>query len=169
MSIRPGISADAAARLAVDIGGTFTDVVLEHSGLLTSAKVPSTPRAPEEGFLDGLKRVMDEAGVAPAEVSIIIHGTTLATSALIERKGAKSALVTTEGFRDSLEIGYESRFDQYDIFVDKIAPLVPRRLRFTVPERMSAQGRVLEPLNRIDLEALIPQLEPAGVEAVGVG
>ncbi len=153
----------------MDIGGTFTDVVLSHAGNLTSAKVPTTPQAPEEGFLQGMQQVMHAAGVEPAEVSGVIHGTTLATNALIERRGAKTALITTQGFRDSLEIGYESRFDQYDIFLDKPAPLVPRRLRFTLSERMSAKGQVLQPMDRDALEALIPELERAGVEAVVVG
>ncbi|MGI9310924.1 MAG: hydantoinase/oxoprolinase family protein [bacterium] len=158
-----------ATRLAVDIGGTFTDVVLAVGGRLLTAKVPTTPRAPEEGFLEGAQDLIRAAGIAPSAVSSIIHGTTLATNALIERRGARTALITTEGFRDSLEIGYESRFDQYDLLLEKAPPLVPRRRRFTVRERISARGAVLQPLSRSDLEALLPQIEGAAVEAVAIG
>ncbi|MBM3352048.1 MAG: hydantoinase/oxoprolinase family protein, partial [Betaproteobacteria bacterium] len=90
--------APAQARLAADIGGTFTDVVLEHAGRRHSAKVLTTPRAPEEGMLEGMARVLAEAGLSPAGVGVLIHGTTLATNALIERKGARTALLTTAGF-----------------------------------------------------------------------
>ncbi len=117
-----------AARLAVDIGGTFTDVVVEHKGNQTTAKVLTTPRAPEEGVLEGVTLALAQAGLAVSDVGILIHGTTLATNAIIERKGAVTALITTEGFRDVLDIAYETRFDQYDIFLEKTAPLVPRYL-----------------------------------------
>ena len=95
------------ARLAADIGGTFTDVVLEYAGKRRSAKVLTTPRAPEEGMLAGIAQVLAEAALRPADVGVLIHGTTLATNALIERKGARTALITTAGFRDVLEMGYE--------------------------------------------------------------
>ena len=136
------------ARLAVDIGGTFTDVVLDTGGALHSVKVPTTPEAPEQGFMEGLRLVLRQASLAPERLGTIIHGTTLATNALIERKGAKTALITTEGFRDSLEIGYEARFDQYDLMLEKPEPLVPRKLRLTVPERMSAEWRGADRLGR---------------------
>jgi len=157
------------ARLAVDIGGTFTDFALAAGGRLHTAKVPTTAAAPARGFLEGAAQVLAAAGVAPAGVESIIHGTTLATNALIERRGARTALVTTEGFRDSLEIAYESRFDQYDLALQKPAPLAPRRLRFTVAERIGARGEVLQPLTEVALEALLPKLESARVEAVAVG
>ena len=106
-----------AARLAVDIGGTFTDIAIRVGELLIAAKVPTTPKAPQDGVMHGIRQVL-AAAVPPALVGTVIHGTMLATNALIERKGARTALITTEGFRDSLEIAYESRYDQYDIFLD---------------------------------------------------
>ncbi len=105
----------AEARLGVDIGGTFTDVVLEHGGGLTSTKVLTTYAAPENAILDGMAQVCAKAGIAPSDIGQIIHGTTLATNALIERRGAKTALITTKGFRDVIEMRTESRFEQYDL------------------------------------------------------
>ena len=109
-------------RLAVDIGGTFTDVVLEKQGILASSKVLTTPRRPAEGFMAGVAEVLEATGTKPAEVELIIHGTTLATNALIERRGARTALIVTEGHRDTLAIGYENRFAQYDINADRAPP-----------------------------------------------
>ena len=124
------------ARLAVDIGGTFTDVVLEHGDRQVTTKVLTTPDAPEQGVLDGVAKAMSEAGLEPAEIGLLIHGTTLATNALIERKGAKTALITTEGHRDAVEMALENRFEQYDINIDRPTPLVPRYLRWPVTERL---------------------------------
>ncbi|MBV8406569.1 MAG: hydantoinase/oxoprolinase family protein, partial [Alphaproteobacteria bacterium] len=157
------------ARLAVDIGGTFTDLCLERNGKRTSVKVLTTPRAPEEGVLSGMEEILKQTGVKPAELALIIHGTTLATNAIIERKGAKTALVVTEGFRDSIEIAFEHRFEQYDIFMQKPAPLVPRHLRFGVPERMDGRGNVLLALDEDAVRALAPKLKAEGVEAIAVG
>ena len=97
-------------RVGADIGGTFTDIVLERGPERFTAKVLTTPDAPEEGVRQGLAQAMEACGVAPHEVALVIHGTTLATNAMIERKGARTALITTEGFRDSIEMGTESRF-----------------------------------------------------------
>ena len=105
----------------------------------------------------------------PADLGLIIHGTTLATNAIIERKGARTALVVTEGFRDSIEIAFEHRFEQYDIFMQKPPPLVPRDLRFGVPERMDGRGNVLIPLDEAAVRALAPKLKAAGVEAIAIG
>ncbi|MFY9316236.1 MAG: hydantoinase/oxoprolinase family protein [Burkholderiales bacterium] len=157
------------ARLAADIGGTFTDVVLEHGGRRHSAKVLTTPRAPEAGMLAGIGKVLCAAALAPGDVGVLVHGTTLATNALIERKGAKTALVTTAGFRDVLEMGYEKRYEHYDLEIELPAPLVPRGLRFAVPERMTAKGRVDTPLDETALQALVEKLQQARVEAVAVG
>jgi N-methylhydantoinase A len=157
------------ARLAVDIGGTFTDLCLEWNGKRTSTKVLTTPRAPEEGVLTGLDEIMKLSGAKPGDLGIIIHGTTLATNAIIERKGAKTALIVTEGFRDSIEIAFEHRFEQYDIFMVKPSPLVPRDLRFGVPERMDGRGNVLVPLDEATVKALAPRLKAAGVEAIAIG
>ena len=141
-----------AARLGVDIGGTFTDVALEANGRRFSAKILTTPEAPERAVIDAMRAVLREAGLVPADLSIIIHGTTLATNAIIERKGARTALITTEGFRDTVEIRHENRFEQYDVNIDLPPPLVPRRLRFVVPERIDARGRVVTPLDEAAVE-----------------
>ncbi len=157
------------ARLGVDIGGTFTDVALELSGRRWSAKILTTPAAPERAVIEVIHRVLGEAGLAPGDLSIIIHGTTLATNAIIERKGAKTALLTTEGFRDTVEIRHENRFEQYDVNIDLPPPLVPRRRRFPVKERIDAQGRVLLPLDEAGVAALAGRLAEDDVEAVAIG
>jgi N-methylhydantoinase A len=155
--------------LAVDIGGTFTDLCLDWKGKLTSVKVLTTPRAPEEGVLTGMDEVVKQSGIKPNELGLIIHGTTLATNAIIERKGAKTALVVTEGFRDSIEIAFEHRFEQYDIFMLKPPPLVPRDLRFGIPERLDGRGNVLIPLDEGAVKALAPKLKAAGIESIAIG
>jgi len=116
-------------RLGVDIGGTFTDVALEKCGRRYSAKILTTPEAPERAVLEAIGTVLRETALAPADLSIIIHGTTLATNAIIERKGAKTALLTTEGFRDTIEIRHENRFEQYDVNIDLPPPLPSSRSR----------------------------------------
>jgi N-methylhydantoinase A len=156
-------------RLGVDIGGTFTDVALELGERRHSAKVLTTTEAPEEGVMDAVRTVIAESGVAAGEVELVIHGTTLATNALIERKGAKTALITTEGFRDSIEMRTESRYEQYDLYIEMPPPLVPRRLRYTVTERIDARGQVRLPLDEEAVAALAPRLEKAGVEAIALG
>ena len=156
-------------RLGVDIGGTFTDVALEVGDKRYTAKGLTTPRAPEDGVLAILHSVIAEAGIAPPDVRLIIHGTTLATNALIERKGAKTALLTTEGFRDVVEIRHENRFEQYDLNIDLPPPLVPRRLRLPVRERIDAQGAVLVPLDDDSVARAIDTLAAQQVEAVAVG
>ncbi len=157
------------ARLAADIGGTFTDVVLEHGGRRHSAKVLTTPRAPEEGMLEGISRVLEAARLAPSGVGVLIHGTTLATNALIERKGAKTALLTTAGFRDVLEMGYEKRYEHYDLDLELPAPLVPRELRFPVAERITAKGEVRTPLLESTFEKIIEKMQQEKVAAVAIG
>lgn len=154
--------------LSADIGGTFTDVVVEVGNKRSSTKVLTTHTAPEKGVLDGVARVLRLAGVIPADVDIFVHGTTLATNAILERRGARTALITTEGFRDSIEIGYENRFDQYDIFIEKPHPLVPRDMRFTVPERIAVDGEVLKPLDSGALERVCDEIEKTGVESVAI-
>jgi N-methylhydantoinase A len=159
----------AGGRLGVDIGGTFTDVALEADGRRHSAKILTTPEAPERAVIEAIHSVLREAALAPADLSIIIHGTTLATNALIERKGAKTALLTTEGFRDTVEIRHENRFEQYDVNIDLPPPLVPRRLRFPVRERIDAGGRVLVPLDEAGVSMLAGRLMAERIEAVAVG
>ena len=150
----------ANARLAVDIGGTFTDVVADTgNGELYSCKTPTTPLAPEEGFLVGVDQILQLANLTPADISVIIHGTTLATNALIERRGAVTALLTTEGHRDSLEMAYEHRFEQYDVQMVRPEPLVPRWLRLPIRERMNAAGQPLVELELSSVDKVIPVLD----------
>jgi len=163
------VTSSLTIRLGVDIGGTFTDVALEIGERRFTAKILTTPHAPEEGVLAALRSVTAEAGVAPGAVGVIIHGTTLATNALIERKGARTALLTTEGFRDVVEILHENRFEQYDVNIDLPPPLVPRRLRLPVRERIDAQGEVLLPLDESSVARAIEALAAQQVEAVAVG
>ncbi len=156
------------ARLAADIGGTFTDVVLESPAGRDTAKVLTTA-APEVGVLEGIQRVLAAAGLPPSEVAVFVHGTTLATNALIERKGARTAFVTTEGLRDILEMGHEKRFEQYDVYMERPLPLVPRPLRFTVPGRLDGRGRVLRELDEAAVRAVGERLAAERVGAVAVG
>jgi len=160
-----------AYRLAVDIGGTFTDVVLAgDDGSQTSTKVLTTYDDPARGVMVGIDRCRQDAGgVAPEAVRLLFHGTTLATNALIERRGAVTALLTTEGHRDALEMALENRFEQYDLNIDRPRTLVPRALRLPVRERLAADGEVLLPLDEDSLEALLPALDAAAVESVAVG
>ncbi len=158
-----------SARLAVDIGGTFTDAALEIGDHLVTTKVLTTPSAPEEGMLEACAKVLEEAGAGPGDIGLIIHGTTLATNALIERKGAKTALIVTEGHRDSVEMAYENRFEQYDINIDRPAPLVPRFLRWPVSERMNAKGEALIPLDEASVEAVAAKAASEDIESIAIG
>ena len=157
------------SRLAADIGGTFTDVVLDTPSGRHTAKVLTTPRAPESGVFEALDRVLEQGATAAPDIDVFVHGTTLATNALIERKGARTAFLTTRGFRDILEMGFEKRFEQYDIFMDKPEPLVPRPLRREIDERVSARGRVLVPLDTAGVQDIAAEWQAAGIEAVAVG
>jgi N-methylhydantoinase A len=158
-----------SARLAVDIGGTFTDFALERDGKRFSRKVLTTSSAPEQGVLTGIDLILADSGLKPADLGLIIHGTTLATNAIIERKGAATALIVTRGFRDSIEMAYENRFEQYDIFMDKPPPLVPRHLRLPVTERMDARGNVVEALDEAELAALAATLRQEKVTSIAIG
>ncbi|MDR3534998.1 MAG: hydantoinase/oxoprolinase family protein [Acetobacteraceae bacterium] len=158
-----------SARLAVDIGGTFTDLALEHDGGRTTIKVLTTPSAPEQGVMTGVRSILQAAGLAPSDIALVIHGTTLATNAVIERKGARTALITTEGFRDVIAMGNESRYDQYDLNILLPEPLVPRHLRLPVPERLDNTGKILRPLDVEAVRALVPILQREGVESIAVG
>jgi N-methylhydantoinase A len=158
-----------SARLAIDIGGTFTDLALEQGDTRTTAKVLTTPAAPEQGVMEGFRAIIQAADVAPADIELIIHGTTLATNAIIERKGARTALITTEGFRDVIAMGNESRYDQYDLNIVLPEPLVPRYLRLPVPERLDNTGKILRPLDEAAVHALIPVLRQENVESIAIG
>ena len=136
----PNAKPNAPIRLAADIGGTFTDVVLETPSRRHSCKVLTTPRQPELAVMEGLDRLLKASGLDALQIELFVHGTTLATNALIERKGARTAFVTTEGFRDVLAMGFEKRFDAYDTNLEGPTELVPRPLRLTVHERIAADG-----------------------------
>ncbi|MES3004141.1 MAG: hydantoinase/oxoprolinase family protein [Pseudomonadota bacterium] len=154
--------------LAVDIGGSFTDVVLEAGGRRFTAKALTTPHAPEDGVMAGISEILSLAAMKPDAVSLFILGTTLATNALIEGKGARTALIATEGFRDVLEMGHENRYAQYDLAQDKPPPLVPRYLRFGVPERVNVRGEVLVALDEQAVRDLVPALREQRIESVAV-
>jgi N-methylhydantoinase A len=158
----------AEVRLAVDIGGTFTDIVLDVGRDRKTRKVLTTPVHPEQAVLDGMRLILADARAHARDIDVFIHGTTLATNAVIERRGAKTALIATEGFRDVLDIGTESRYDQYDLSIDKPKPLVPRALRFTVPERIDSHGGVRLPLDEAAVRALVPKLRAQNVKSVAI-
>jgi N-methylhydantoinase A len=159
----------SSIRLGVDIGGTFTDVVLETAGRSFSAKVLTTYATPETAIIVGMHQVCAKAGITPDAIDQIIHGTTLATNALIARHGAKTALITTQGFRDVIEMRTESRFEQYDLNLNLPEPLLARQMRYTVAERVDARGQVLIPLERKEVEAVVAQIAEAGYASVAVG
>ncbi|MDH3669291.1 MAG: hydantoinase/oxoprolinase family protein, partial [Paracoccaceae bacterium] len=161
--------ADQAVRLGVDIGGTFTDVVLEAGDALHSVKVLTTPERPEDAILDGIAKVCEAAGREPADATLIIHGTTLATNALIERRGARTALITTKGFRDVIEMRTESRFEQYDLNLVLPEPLIARNHRHVLDERIGAESQVLKSLDRAEAEAMAEVIHDGGYESVAVG
>ncbi len=157
-------------RIGVDVGGTFTDVALERpDGSFTSTKVLTTHERPEEGILAGIASVAGREGVAMDEITQIIHGTTLATNALIERRGAKTALVTTAGFRDVIETRTESRFEQYDLNIVLPPPLIERKDRYVVPERIGARGEVLLAFDERAARQVVERLVDGGYESIAVG
>lgn len=160
---------NSSIRLSVDIGGTFTDVVLDKGDALISTKVLTTHQTPENAIIEGMSYVCKKSGVNPEQISQIIHGTTLATNALIERRGAKTALITTKGFRDVIEMRTESRFEQYDLNLTLPDPLLPRNFRYTIDERMQADGKVLIPLNCQKLDLLVNEIKAAGFESIAIG
>lgn len=163
------MSRAAQIRLGADIGGTFTDIVLDVAGTFFSTKVLTNYAAPEQAILDGIALAVADAGIRTVEIDIIIHGTTLATNALIERRGARTAFVTTQGFRDVIEVRTENRFEQYDLGIQLPAPLVSREDRFTVAGRIGAQGQELQPLDEAGLEAIADTIEAGGFGAVAIG
>jgi 5-oxoprolinase (ATP-hydrolysing)/N-methylhydantoinase A len=160
----------AATRIGVDVGGTFTDVALEqHDGSFSSIKVLTTHERPEQGILAGVSAIADRHGISIGEIGQIIHGTTLATNALIERRGARTALVTTAGFRDVIETRTESRFEQYDLDIVLPAPLIERKDRYVVPERVRADGGTLLPFDEPAAREVVARLVGGGYESVAVG
>lgn len=156
--------------VGVDIGGTFTDLLVydQGTGRFTIDKTLTTPEDPSRAVREGLIAVLAEAGVDPGRVQRVIHGTTLVTNALIERRGAPTALVTTRGFRDAVEIAREHRYDLYDIFLEMPKPLVRRRWRLEVDERVLAGGTVEQPLDAGQVRALVAEMRDGGIQAVAV-
>ena len=155
--------------LAIDIGGTFTDIVLlDQGGEIFVTKVLTQYPDPSIGVMQGVAQLFSQIDVQPINIDRVIHGTTLVTNTLIERKGAKTALITTEGFRDALEIGREGRYDIYDLSLQLPAPLVPRNRRFEVRERLYARGEVMHPLCEEDVVSICDQLQTEGVKAVAI-
>ena len=159
-----------AYRLGVDIGGTFTDIALidEATGQIYNGKVASTPQDPSQGFMEAVRRLIEQQQVAPTEVAYIVHGTTVATNAIIEGKVAPTGFITTDGFRDMLEIARQIRPELYNLQFDKPQPLVPRHRCFGVPERLDAKGGVLTPLDEDALRAVASELQQEGVESIAV-
>jgi N-methylhydantoinase A len=157
-------------RLGIDVGGTFTDLALldEESGCLVVGKVPSVPADPSEGILDGITRILADTGVGAGEVGYLAHGTTVATNTLLQRKGARTGLVTTRGFRDLLEIARQRRPSLYDLHAPKPTPLVPREHRHEVPERVTADGRVRVPLDLVAVDRILDTLAAEGIEALAI-
>ena len=156
-------------RVGADIGGTFTDVVLEAGPHLYSTKVLTNYNEPEQAIIDGLIKITDKAGIGIQYVDQLIHGTTLATNALIERRGAKTAFITTEGFRDVIEMRTEGRFEQYDLNLSLPPPLVTREHRFTVVGRLAASGRELVALDETALEDIAVKIKRAGYQSIAIG
>lgn len=157
-------------RVGVDIGGTFTDLILidDATGAFSVGKLLTTPDDPSQAVEAVLTETLRRAGVAPEEVQHLVHGTTLVTNAVIERRGARTALLTTAGFRDSIEIGRENRYDLYDLMLERPRPLVPRHLRFDVPQRTLSDGSTLQELDEAYVERLARELAACGVEAVAI-
>ena len=156
-------------RLAIDIGGTFTDIVLQWQSKLYSTKLLTTHEAPANAVLSGVQEIVANAGATLNGIDVVLHGTTLATNALIERRGAKTALLTTEGHRDVLEMAHENRFEQYDLNIVRPQPLVPRSLRLGIRERLNAQGNVLVALDNESVAKAIRVLEQERVESLAIG
>ena len=157
-------------RLGIDVGGTFTDLVLfsEDSGALVVEKVPSVPADPSRAIIDGIVKILATAGAAPATVSYVAHGTTVATNTLLQRHGARTALITTRGFRDLLEIARQRRPSLYDLQAPKPPVLVRRRLRLEVPERITSDGAVRVPLDLPAVDRVLDQLAAEDIEALAV-
>src|SRR3984893_4157478 len=157
-------------RIGFDIGGTFTDFILldTQRNDIRLHKCLTTPQDPSVGALEGLTELLQAANLTLADIGDVVHGTTLVTNALIERSGARLGLITTSGFRDILEMGTEQRYDIYDLFLQYPDPLVPRRRRLEVPERMDRDGNTIVPLDLEAVRAAARRLQAEGGEAIAV-
>src|SRR5262245_30767112 len=157
-------------RLGIDVGGTFTDLVLfsEQSGTLVVEKVPSVPSDPSQGIMDGIGKILAAAAASPSAVGYVAHGTTVATNTLLQGQRARTALITTQGFRDLLEIARQRRPSLYDLHAAKPRVLVRRKLRREVPERVMADGTIRVPLDLEAVDRVLDELRPEGIEALAV-
>ncbi|MEX1346858.1 MAG: hydantoinase/oxoprolinase family protein, partial [Desulfobacterales bacterium] len=162
--------ANGIYRLGCDIGGTFTDFVLvnDDTGEFTINKCLTTPGDPSDAVEEGVRQLLVRAPGFMAQLEEVIHGTTLVINAIIERKGAKTGLITTRGFRDVLELGRERRYDAYDIFAEYPLPLVPRSLRHEVSERIAVDGRVIRDLDEKDVRRVLADVLELGIESLAV-
>ena len=159
------------ARLAADIGGTFTDVVLEHGGRRHSAKVLTTPRAPEAGMLEGITQVLAAAKLLPSQIGVLVHGTTLATNILLTGRGAKAGMMTTKNFRDIIELRRAMKpqdVSLYNLFIPPARPLIPRSERIGIEERTLYSGEIMTPLNEQETADAVRYLKAQGVESIAV-
>ena len=157
-------------RIGIDVGGTFTDGILinEQTGETNITKVPSTPKDPSIGFLKTVKRILQEANIKTEDIDILVHGTTVATNSIIEGELASTGFITTEGFRDLLEIQRQIRPSLYDLLFEKPRPLVPRYLCFGIPERLDATGKELAQLDEDSVINAAEKLKKEGVEAIAI-
>ena len=157
-------------RLAIDVGGTFTDVVLvnDKTGFISYTKTPSSPGDPSEGVLNGVHKILSQVQIQPEEIDYFIHGTTFATNAFLENNGSQVALLTTEGFRDVIEIGRQKRPKLYDLFQDKPASIVERRFRYGIEERIGPKGEVLTELNEKHVIDIIEEIKDSGIKSIAV-
>lgn len=158
-----------SCRVGVDIGGTFTDIALDVNGVLHSTKILTDYELPERAILTGVRQVVEQAGLALSDIDQLIHGTTLATNALIERRGARTAFITTEGFRDTLEMRTENRFEQYDINIVLPPPLIDREHRYTLRERLNVKGQVLIAPAQAEIDALVERIAEGNYQSVAFG
>ncbi|ELF6206724.1 N-methylhydantoinase A [Pseudomonas putida] len=158
-----------SCRVGVDIGGTFTDIALDVNGVLHSTKILTDYELPERAILTGVRQVVEQAGLALSDIDQLIHGTTLATNALIERRGARTAFITTEGLRDTLEMRTENRFEQYDINIVLPPPLIDREHRYTLRERLNVKGQVLIAPAQAEIDALVERIAEGNYQSVAIG
>src|SRR5438067_8005842 len=157
-------------RVGFDIGGTFTDFVLKDSerGWLLFHKIPTTPADFTRAALAGLNQLLANGNVNPGDIELILHATTVATNAILERRGSQAALLTTRGFRDVLIIGRQKRYNTYDLYLDKPAPLIPRRFIYEVDERVAHDGEVIRPLDVASVDRAISAIDESGACSIAV-
>src|SRR5258706_2301754 len=160
---------DQRFRVAIDIGGTFTDIALRaDAGLIDQSKISTTPADPSIAVIDGVGQLLAELSISPGAIAEVLHGTTVGSNTILQRKGAKTGLITTRGFRDVLEIGRIRMPDMFDLTWEKPKPLVPRRHRLEVTERMAADGEVVEPLSEASVIVAGKALIAEDIEAVAL-